>query len=200
MLADIVLSTVKTQQRADSMRRVRGEAQLDLLFCSDSNCTVLADLVKVEQAGAGPRWSFITSGIATSTFQTSVGTVDGLGANRLIKQREWLPQALMQGGDDDTNVYQVVWEAKAATVVLNDTSCGRSFVGIVLNSSADLVHRKQAHILPFLAQARIAANQEAPCTLVSPLFRITSDPTQIVQIDYRLHSDCLEHLKCRLWI
>jgi hypothetical protein len=37
-------------------------------------------------------------------------------------------------------------------------------------------------------------------TLVNPLFRITSDPTQIVQIDFRLHSDCLEHLKCRLWI
>ena len=37
-------------------------------------------------------------------------------------------------------------------------------------------------------------------TLVNPLFRITSDPTQIVQIDYRLRSDCLEHLKCRLWI
>jgi hypothetical protein len=37
-------------------------------------------------------------------------------------------------------------------------------------------------------------------TLVYPLFRITTDATQTLQIDYRLHSDCLEHLKYRLCI
>lgn len=159
MLADIVLSSVKTQQRADSMRRIRGEAQVDLLLCSDSNCTVLADVVKVEKGDARSRWSFITSGIATSTFQTSVGTVAGLGTNRLIEQRGMLPQELMQGSDDDTSVFEVVWQAKAATVVLNDTSCGSTpMAGYLLQG----LLRKPAHVLPYSAQAVLASVQKAP--------------------------------------
>jgi hypothetical protein len=54
MLADLVLSSIKTQRKADSWKKVKGYAQLDLLLCSDPSCTLLADLVKVEQEGGVP--------------------------------------------------------------------------------------------------------------------------------------------------
>lgn len=100
LLADIVLSSTKTQRRADSMRRVVGEAQLDLLLCSNPSCTVLVDLLKVETK-AGSLWSVATSGIAASAFQTSVGTIGGLRPNRLNERRDLLPLDLVDSGGED---------------------------------------------------------------------------------------------------
>jgi hypothetical protein len=119
MLADLVLSSIKTQRKADSWKKVKGYAQLDLLLCSDPSCTLLADLVKVEQEGGGPgRWALATSGIATSTFQTGVGTVAGLGRNRLVTRSEWilLELELASSGSDGTSIQEGVWQTKASAV------------------------------------------------------------------------------------
>jgi hypothetical protein len=153
MLADLVLSSVKTQRKADSWKKVKGEAQLDLLLCSDPSCTLLADLVKVEQEGGAPgRWALATSGIATSTFQTGVGTIAGLGANHLNERPEWVPLELASSGSDGTSIQEVVWQTKASTVTLDSSTCNvTAYPGV-----------KTAKVLPFQTQARLASRPRAP--------------------------------------
>lgn len=151
MLADVVLTGSKEQKRADASRKLRGIAQVDLILCSDPKCTVVVDLVKVQQPRAANQpphpWSMLTSGIQGTSFQMAVSTARGLGDNDLENRSDWLlPQ---YGKDEGANAYEVVWVASRPNdVVYNNTDCWGSY--------------RYAHVLPFAAQARLASKDASP--------------------------------------
>lgn len=96
MLADVVLSSSQKQRRAYSWRKVRGDAQVDFMICSDPSCKNMVDLVKVQTPGqpAPEHWYMATSGITAASFQTSMSTAASLRSGDMNERKSWLPPDL----------------------------------------------------------------------------------------------------------
>jgi len=160
MLADVVMETIKEQRRADSWRKVRGSAQLDLLLCSDPKCAVLVDVVKVVLPGVpSPRWSMATTGVAASSFQTGIGTANSLATHGTkVTRRDWVPRDLLVKGEANKTrsgtgiqISEVVWRALGLTQT--NMSCTKG---------TGREQRSKAHVLPFNLQADLAALRVSP--------------------------------------
>lgn len=130
LLADVVLARSQQQKRPDSWKKVRGDAQVDLMLCSDPSCRVVVDVLRVQRPGrpATKRWVFATSGISTSAFQTGVGTAANLDEGRMQRNDNWVPldqrkEEQKRGNGEVTTVHDVVWPLSADTVLPDGDGC-----------------------------------------------------------------------------
>lgn len=148
MLADVVLTTLKEQKRADSARTVRGRAQVDLFLCVERDCNIIVDILKVQKR---PNvWSLATSGIAADAFQVGVGTAADLQQGDKVLNTKRIPSDLSKGPDSGKlEVHDVVWrQAGAQGPSPNDKACKRLY--------------KPAQVVPFDAQAELASFASSP--------------------------------------
>jgi len=129
MLADYVITLAVSQQKADSSKKIRGEAQVDFLLCRDAECSQLVDLQTVSATLDDGTRSKPFLGIPFSGIAGSVGLgVAAATATDIDRQLvlapvldKWVPPELNDSAE--TKVHQVQYNAgNAERHVLNLTA------------------------------------------------------------------------------
>lgn len=116
-LADLHISACQHSNEASHLPQnslhclvlqVRGDAEVDLMLCSDPTCTVMVDLVKVQKPGEpGPEhWLMASSGITPTSFRTATGTAANLLRGNLEESTS--DSSLL--ASEATTVHEVIWQ------------------------------------------------------------------------------------------
>ena len=149
MLADYAVSLTVQQNKLDSIKRIDGVAQIDLLLCKDPSCSIVADLKNILPVGTNNGTSVLAMGFSGiplneighgGGLQTAAGVSIGTIRNQeRTPQLEDVPESWASQKLDDATIKQVQWRVNSASFIKVAT-CGRT-QGLELLPIKDLVKR-----------------------------------------------------------
>ena len=127
MLADYAVSLTVQQKKLDSIKRIDGIAQVDLLLCSGPSCSTVADLQNILPFGTSNDTSVLAMGFSGMPLpetangganQTAAGVSTGTIRNQeSIPQLEDVPQSWASKKLDNATIKKVQWRVNNASFI-----------------------------------------------------------------------------------
>lgn len=117
VLADYVINVADRQPNGDRTKNLTGQAQIDLLLCSDPTCKVLVDLLTMRSKDENATAMRVTaySGIS-NILRLGVATINRTMTGLVQKKDAWTPYGMNSTDKHTSSILQVALDVDNATV------------------------------------------------------------------------------------
>jgi hypothetical protein len=114
LVADYFISMSKSQSLGSVWKAIKGRAQLDLLLCSDPDCTVLADFQNVTNGEVPGTLTLAFSGLK-GLWNSAWGSVWRVTPSTSHDRVEWLPQGY-KASNQKPQLEAITWLVPNASI------------------------------------------------------------------------------------